>query len=199
MKLVEPMGFEPTTSSMPSRRAPSCATAPPLQKLGPATFPVSPGRAPSCATAPPTELMKFYHKICADDGLAEVGEEGAGAAVERAAAEDYGGDGAFGLRVGDADEAAGFGFVDGHFGDERDAHAGTDHGEKAGEMAAFEDHAGVEASAVAGGDGGIAEAVTVAEKKKWIAAEIGELQCGAAGELVSFRQRGVQALSKKWV
>src|ERR1700720_742725 len=28
-KLVEPMGFEPTTSSMPSRRAPSCATAPP--------------------------------------------------------------------------------------------------------------------------------------------------------------------------
>src|SRR5437667_3534250 len=28
-KLVEPMGFEPTTSSMPSRRAPDCATAPP--------------------------------------------------------------------------------------------------------------------------------------------------------------------------
>ncbi len=28
-RLVEPMGFEPTTSSMPSRRAPNCATAPP--------------------------------------------------------------------------------------------------------------------------------------------------------------------------
>ena len=27
--LVEPMGFEPTTSSMPSRRASNCATAPP--------------------------------------------------------------------------------------------------------------------------------------------------------------------------
>jgi hypothetical protein len=27
-ELVEPMGFEPTTSSMPSRRAPNCATAP---------------------------------------------------------------------------------------------------------------------------------------------------------------------------
>ena len=26
---MEPMGFEPTTSSMPSRRAPNCATAPP--------------------------------------------------------------------------------------------------------------------------------------------------------------------------
>jgi hypothetical protein len=30
-KLVEPMGFEPTTSSMPSRRAPNCATAPPYE------------------------------------------------------------------------------------------------------------------------------------------------------------------------
>ncbi len=27
--LVEPKGFEPSTSSMPSRRAPNCATAPP--------------------------------------------------------------------------------------------------------------------------------------------------------------------------
>jgi hypothetical protein len=27
--LVEPTGFEPVTSSMPSRRAPNCATAPP--------------------------------------------------------------------------------------------------------------------------------------------------------------------------
>jgi hypothetical protein len=32
-KLVEPMGFEPTTSSMPSRRAPSCATAPPKERI----------------------------------------------------------------------------------------------------------------------------------------------------------------------
>src|SRR2546429_3396567 len=31
--LVEPMGFEPTTSSMPSRRAPNCATAPPKEWL----------------------------------------------------------------------------------------------------------------------------------------------------------------------
>ncbi len=32
--LVEPMGFEPTTSSMPSRRAPNCATAPPKERNG---------------------------------------------------------------------------------------------------------------------------------------------------------------------
>jgi hypothetical protein len=33
-KLVEPMGFEPTASSMPSRRAPNCATAPPKAIIG---------------------------------------------------------------------------------------------------------------------------------------------------------------------
>jgi hypothetical protein len=31
--LVEPMGFEPTASSMPSRRAPNCATAPPFYNI----------------------------------------------------------------------------------------------------------------------------------------------------------------------
>jgi hypothetical protein len=104
-----------------------------------------------------------------------------------------------GLGVGDANEAAGAGFVDGHFGDEGDAHAGADHGEKAGEMAAFEDDAGVEAGAVAGGDGGIAEAVAIAEKEEWIAAEVGELHRGTASELVSFGQRGVEALGEERV
>src|SRR5579872_1564613 len=31
--LVEPGGFEPPTSSMPSRRAPNCATAPPALEM----------------------------------------------------------------------------------------------------------------------------------------------------------------------
>ena len=101
------------------------------------------------------------------------------------------------MGVRDADEAAGPGFVNGHFGDERDAHAGADHGQKTGKVAAFEDDAGIEAGAVAGGDGGIAKAVAVAKKKKWIAAKIGELQRGTPGELVSFRQRGVEALGKE--
>ena len=79
------------------------------------------------------------------------------------------------MGIGDADETAGSGFIDGHFGDEGDAHAGADHGEKTGEVAAFEDDAGIEAGTVAGGDGGIAETVAVAEKKKRITAEIGEL------------------------
>ena len=90
------------------------------------------------------------------------------------------------MGVGDADEAAGPGFVDGHFGDEGDAHAGADHREETGEMAAFEHNARIEACAVAGGDSGIAEAVAIAEKEDWISAEIGELQRGTAGEFVGF-------------
>ena len=50
------------------------------------------------------------------------------------------------MGVRDADEAAGPGFVHGHFGDEGDAHAGADHGQEAGKVAAFEDDAGIEAA-----------------------------------------------------
>ena len=124
-------------------------------------------------------------------------QEGAGAAVQGAAAEDYGGYGAFGLGVGDADEAAGFGFVYRHFGDERDAHAGADHGEEAGEVAAFENDARVKAGAAAGGNGGVAETVAVAKEKEWITAEIGELQRWTAGEFVRFWQSGEEAFGKE--
>jgi len=103
------------------------------------------------------------------------------------------------LGVGDADEAAGFGFVYSHFGDQGNAHAGADHGEKAGEMAAFEDDARVEAGAVAGGDSGVAETVAVAEKEEGIAAEIGEFQRGATGEFVFFRERGEEAFGEERV
>lgn len=117
-----------------------------------------------------------------------MGEEGAGAAVEGAAAKNYGGDGTLGLGIGDADETARFGFVHGHFRDEGNSHAGADHGEEAGEVAAFEDDAGGEAGAVAGGDGGFAEAMAVAKEKEWIAAEIGELNRRTPGEFMRFGQ-----------
>ncbi len=66
-------------------------------------------------------------------------------------------------------------------------------------MAALENDAGVEAGTVAGCDGGVAEAVAVAEKEEWIAAEIGELQCGVARELVFFRERGEEAFGEERV
>ena len=104
-----------------------------------------------------------------------------------------------GLGVGNADEATGAGFVDSHFGDEGNSHAGSDHGEEAGEMAAFEDHARIEVGAITGGDGGIAEAVAVTEKEEWIVAKICELHGGTARKLVRFRQRGVEALGEERV
>jgi hypothetical protein len=41
-------------------------------------------------------------------------------------------------------------------------------------MATFKNDVGVQTGAVAGGDGGLAEAVSIAEKKKRIEAQIGE-------------------------
>jgi hypothetical protein len=132
------------------------------------------------------KLYEVYHKICAGEGSAEVSQERAGTAVERAPAKDYGGDGALGLRVGDADETTRPGFVHCHFGDERDSHASADHGEKAGEVSAFEHDMGIEAGTVAGGYSGITKAVAITEEKERVAPEIRELQRGAAGKLVRF-------------
>ena len=129
--------------------------------------------------------------------LAKMGEEGTGAAVEGAAAEDDGGDGAGGLGIGDANEAAGLGFVHGHFRDEGDAHAGTDHGQEAGEMSAFEDYVGIEARAIAGRNSGVAEAVAITEEEKWIGAQIGELERRTASEFVFFGERGEEAFGEK--
>src|SRR5215831_5396110 len=102
------MGFEPTTSSMPSRRA------------------------PNCATAPPEAQRKFYHKrergnrFYSEGGptggflkvvatktraaSAEVGEEGAGSAGVRVRPRrTTAAIGAGGLRVGDARNGRRFG------------------------------------------------------------------------------------------
>src|SRR6266852_2848940 len=71
--LVEPMGFEPTTSSMPSRRAPSCATAPPnfsslAQDYPPGSTPshfrrarhATPGRLYKSYSLSPNSIGKFF-------------------------------------------------------------------------------------------------------------------------------------------
>jgi hypothetical protein len=101
------------------------------------------------------------------------------------------------LRVGDAHEAARLGFVDGHFGDERDAHPGADHGQQAGEVTTFEDDPWVEAGTIAGSNGGFTEAVAIAQKEEWIEAQVGQLKRGAAGEFVFFGECGEKALGKE--
>ncbi len=105
-------------------------------------------------------------------------------------------DGASGVRVVDADEAAGRGFVDGHFRDDRDPHVRTDHGEETGKVAAFKNDARVEAGAVAGGNGGFAEAVSIAEEKKRVETQIGEANRGSTGEFVMFGESGEKAFGE---
>ena len=93
-------------------------------------------------------------------------------AGEGAAAETDGADGADGVIVGETDVRAGGFFVDGHFRDDGDAHAGGDHAEQAAELSAFEGDLRMEARAIACGQRVFAEAVAVAEKKKGLIAQI---------------------------
>jgi len=118
-------------------------------------------------------------------------------AGEGASTEKNRADRASGLRVVDADEAAGGGFVDGHFRDDGDSQVRADHGEETGKVPAFKNDARVEAGAVAGGDRSFAEAVSIAEKKKGIEAQIGETKRGSASELVLFGERGEEAFRKQ--
>jgi hypothetical protein len=93
-------------------------------------------------------------------------------AGEGAAAEEDAANGAEGLVVGDADEVAGSGSFDGHLGNDGYAHACSNHAEKAAELAAFEDDLRMNAGAVAGGDGGVAKTVAIAEEEEGLGAEI---------------------------
>jgi hypothetical protein len=101
------------------------------------------------------------------------------------------------VKVVNADEAARGGFVDGHFRNDGDAHMRADHGEKTGKVAALKNDAGVEAGAVARGNGGFAETVPIAKKKKRIKAQIGETKRGSTSELVLLGEGGKEALGKE--
>ena len=118
-------------------------------------------------------------------------------ARERAAAQDCGADNARGLVVGDAHVAAARRFLDGHFRDDGYTHAGADHAENAAELAALENDLRIQTGAVAGGNGGVAEAVAVAQEQEWLFAKIFEVQGTASGESVLFRKRGEEAFGKK--
>jgi hypothetical protein len=74
-----------------------------------------------------------------------VSEKSAVRTGERTAAKDNGADGANGLVIGDADVAAWRFFLDGHFGNDGNAHAGADHAEKTAELAALKNDLRMEA------------------------------------------------------
>ncbi len=84
-------------------------------------------------------------------------------AGQRAAAEDDGTNSANSLFIGDPHVAALRFFLDGHFRDDGNSHAGADHAEQAAELATFENDLRMQTRAIAGGNGGIAETVAVTQ------------------------------------
>lgn len=117
-------------------------------------------------------------------------------AGERAATEADSADGADGVVVGERDVGALRFFVDGHFRDDRDAHACGNHAEQAGELATFENNLGMEARAIAGGEGVFAEAVTIAEKEEGFRTEVFERDGALARERMRVGQSGEKGLRK---
>jgi hypothetical protein len=127
----------------------------------------------------------------------QVREEGTVCAGEGASPEEHCADRTSGVRVVDADEAARGGSIDGHFRDNGNAHVRADHREETGEVAALKNDAGVKASAIAGGNGGFAETVSIAEQKERIEAKVGEAKRRSTGQFVLFGKRGQEAFRKK--
>jgi hypothetical protein len=101
-----------------------------------------------------------------------MGEEGVVGTAERAPAEDNRADCACSLFVADWNVTAGRILFDGHFRNDGDAHTGADHAEKAAELATLKNNLGMKARAIAGGDGGVAKAVAVAEKQEGFGAKV---------------------------
>ena len=115
---------------------------------------------------------------------------------ERTTAQDDGADGANRLVIGDADVAALRFSLDGHCGNDGNAHARTNHAEQAAELAAFENDLGMETRPITGGNGSIAEAVAVAQEQEGFGAEIFEGKRTARVELVFFGERGEEPLGQ---
>jgi hypothetical protein len=116
----------------------------------------------------------------------------------RAAAEVDGSNDAEGLVVGDADEVAGSGSFDGHFGNDRNAHARAYHAEKAAKLAAFKDDLRINPGAVAGGDGGVAKTVAIAEQEEGLGAEILEEERRALSEAMMLGNGSEKAFGEEW-
>ena len=112
---------------------------------------------------------------------AEEREKSAVSTSERTAAQDDGTDGANRLVIGDADVAALRFSLDGHFGNDGNAHARANHAEQAAELAAFENDLRMQACAIAGGNGGIAETVAISQQQKRLGTQVFERERAALG------------------
>src|SRR6266481_5215232 len=125
---------------------------------------------------------------------AEMRKERVVRASEGATAKDGHADGTNSLFIGDADVAALRFFLDGHLRDDRNSHSRADHAEEAAELSTPENDLGVEARAVAGGNGRIAETVAITQEPERLSPQILERKRGARVELVLSREHGEELL-----
>ena len=92
--------------------------------------------------------------------------------AQRPPAQNNRADGARSLFIGDRDVPTGRILFDGHFRNDGDAHAGTDHAEKTAELSAFENNLGMKTSAIAGGDGSVSKTVAITKEQEGFGAKI---------------------------
>ena len=88
--------------------------------------------------------------------------------------EDDRADGARRLLIRDMDITARRVPFDGHFRNDRDAHACTHQADQTAELAAFENDLGMKARAVAGGNGRVSEAMAVTQQQERFGAEVSQ-------------------------
>jgi hypothetical protein len=118
-------------------------------------------------------------------------------AGQRATSKDDRTNGTGSLFVSDARVAALRFSFDSHFRNDGNAHACTDHAEKAAELSAFKNNLWVKTRAVACGNSRIAEAMAVAQQQERLGAQVFQRECAAFGEFVIFGERGEQTLRKQ--
>ena len=116
---------------------------------------------------------------------------------EQSSSENDRADSACGGGIIDAHETASRFLFDSHFRNDGDAHSGADHAEKAAELAALKNNLWMQAGSIARRDGGIAEAVAVAQEKKGLGAQVLESKRATLGEFVADGQRGKEALREQ--
>src|SRR6267378_2296278 len=124
-------------------------------------------------------------------------EEGLMRAGERPAAEDDRADGAGSLLIGDVNVTAWRFFLDGHFGNDGNSHACAHHAEQTAELAALENDLGMQPRTVAGGDGGVSEAMAVTQQQERIGAKVFQEKRAELPEFVAPRERGEEALGEQ--
>lgn len=114
-----------------------------------------------------------------------------------AAAENDRTDGASRFSVRDGNVAAAGLFVDGHFGNQRDAHSGAYHTQQTGKLPAFEDDLWMDAGAIAGSDCVFAETMSIAKQEEGFLADVLEGDGATACQFVFLRKDGEERFGEE--